>query len=336
MRRVRTSRLASHRQLYTNETYQQARDLLNPGQAPIPAAGGVEQRNFEADLFHQVLDSYTDFSAYPFGIRCVRPQPDTIELVVENEQRARRLLTWLLPSYEPGGEIHGMPGLRIRQRTRRGVELHITGRRTSAWLTGPDPKIWKRTETESLEHAADLGWKALWRGPEKWSVEELSFEQQWNTGEWTRQFRSGAWSASGLLRRIGLFHTLTAADAVTGYKGLGINGYDGSGPVRWCLDIIHRSGVCYQKQELVSAVTDPEFGLPVARAGHLDAIYPPETMKNWIRLDDEARTGLIELRFTTCNYEQLQVNSPDPKYQAIAEAVERRVSTATQRRHNSH
>ncbi|MGV9503614.1 hypothetical protein ACWDQ0_35645 [Streptomyces sp. NPDC003642] len=336
MRRDRVSRLASHRQLYTNETYQQARALLDPGNPPIPAPNGVEQRNFEADLFHQVLDSYTDFSAYPLGIRRVRPQPDTIELVVESEQRARRLLTWLLPSYEPGGEVHGMPGLRIRHRTGKGIELHITGRRTSAWLTGPSPKVWTRTETDSLEHAADLGWKALWRGPERWSVEELSFEQQWNTGEWARQFQSGAWSASGLLRRIGLFHTLTAADAVTGYKGLGINGYDGSGPVRWCLEIIHRSGVHYQRLDLVNALTDPEYGLPVARAAHLDAIYPPETMENCIRLDDEDRTGLIELRFTTFNYRQLQAGSCDVVHQKIAETVERRVSTATHRPRKTH
>ncbi|MFG3552344.1 hypothetical protein [Streptomyces sp. NPDC047725] len=240
-------------------------------------------------------------------------------------------LNRLLPCYEPGGEVHGIVGLRIRQRTSRGVELYIAGQRTSVCLTGVSLKVWKRAEAESLEHVADIGWKALWRGPEKWSEEELAFEQQWNTGEWARQFRAGAWSASGLLRRIGLFHTLTACDAVTGYKGLGINGYDGNGPVRWCLDIIHRTGVRYQKQALIEAMTDPEFGLPIARASHLDAIYPPETMENWIRLDDEARTGLIELRFATCNYEQLQVLSCAPGYRAIAEAVEQRVRTATQR-----
>ncbi|MEV4790141.1 hypothetical protein AB0K53_32700 [Streptomyces tuirus] len=332
MRRDRISRLASHRQLYTNETYEQARDLLRPGRPPIPAPDCAEQRNFEADLFHQVLESYVDFSAFPFGIRRVRPQPDTIELVIENEQRAKRLLTRLLPSYEPGGEVHGMVGLRIRQRAPKGVELHLAGQRTSAWLTGQSLKVWKRVETESLEHVADIGWKALWRGPEEWSAEERSFEQQWNTGEWTRQFRAGAWSASGLLRRLGLFHTLTPCDAVTGYKGLGINGYDGSGPLRWCLDIIHRSGVRYQKQALIEAMTHPEFGLPVSRADHLDAIYPPETLANWIRLDDEARTGLIELRFTTCNYEELQAQSCTPSYRAIAEAVERRVFSATPHR----
>ncbi|MET8516899.1 hypothetical protein [Streptomyces sp. NPDC005077] len=330
MRRDQLSRLATRRQLYTNESYQQAKSLLRPGRAPIPAADCADQRIFEATLFHEVLDSYTDFSAYPFGIRRVCPQPDTIDLVIEGEQRAARLLSRVLPSYEPDGEVHGIPGLRIRQRNHRGVEVHIAGQRTSAWLTGQPLEVFKRAETESLERAADTGWKALWRGPEQWSAEELAFEQRWNTGAWERQFGAGAWSASGVLRRIGLFHTLTAADAVTGYKGLGINGYDGSGPVRWCLDIIHRSGVRYQKQPLIEAMTDPVFGLPVARARHLDAIYPPEQMENWIRLDDEARTGLIELRFTTCTYEQLQSVSCPPRYRTIAEAVERRVTAATQ------
>lgn len=330
MRSARISRLAARRQQYTSETYQRARNLLRPGRPPIPGADCDEQRNFEAELFYQVIESNKHFTAYPFGIRRVCPQPDTVELVAESELRAKRLLESLLPCYEPDGEVYGVPGLRIRQRTRWGVELHIVGQRTSAWLTGLHRDVWKSVESVRLEHVADLGWKALWRGPERWSAEEVAFEQQWNTGEWTRQFRAGAWSASGMLRRLGLFHTLTAADAVTCYKGAPINGYDGSGPVRWCLDIIHRSGIRHRKQHLIEAITDPEFGLPVSRAGHLDAIYPPETMENWIRLDDEARTGLIELRFTNCNYEQLQLSTCGPEYQAIAETIERRVSTARQ------
>ncbi|TGZ12358.1 hypothetical protein DV517_74530 [Streptomyces sp. S816] len=331
MRSERISRLATRRQQYTNESYNRARSLLRPGQPPIPDADCDEQRNFEADLFHQLLESNRDFTAYPIGIRRVSPQPDTIELVVESDQRARRLLSWLLPCYEPDGEVHGVPGLRIRQRTTRGVELHLVGQRTSVWLTGPHHEVWKSAESETLEHVVDIGWKVLWRGPERWSSEEIAFEYQWNRGEWARQFRAGAWSASGLLRRLGAFHTLTAADAVTGYKGLPINGYEGSGPVRWCLDVIHRSGTRRRKHDLIEALTDAEFGLPVSLAEHLDAIYPPESMENWIRLDDEARTGLIELRFTTCTYEQLQLSTCDPDYQAIAETVERRVRTAPRR-----
>jgi hypothetical protein len=94
-----SERLAARRQHYTNEIYQQARDLLRPRRPPIPNADCKDQRYFEADLFHEVVESKRNFSAYPFGIRRVRPQPDTIELVVESDQRARRLLTWLRPSH---------------------------------------------------------------------------------------------------------------------------------------------------------------------------------------------------------------------------------------------
>ncbi len=48
-------------------------------------------------------------------------------------------------------------------------------------------------------------------------------------------------------------------------------------------------------------------------------------MENWIRLDDEARTGLIELRFQTFNYPSLQLDSCKPEYREIAEGVERRI-----------
>ncbi|MFD3932631.1 hypothetical protein [Streptomyces sp. NPDC058614] len=324
MRRDRISRLADRRRLYTNETYDQARSQLRAGQPPIPAPSG-EQLRFEADLFHQILDSRYDFTAYPFGIRRVRPGIDTIELEVESEKRAHEILRTILPSYEPDGEVHGMPGLRIWQRTKNGIEIHQSGRATSAWLTGLPASVWKRAEADALDTIlSELAWRPLWKGPDRWSEEELGFEQQWNMGEWSRNFQAGAWCTSGLLRRVALFHTIVPADYVGGYRGLGIRGYEGLGPVRWCLDLDHRTGVKYRKQELVDALTDPEFGLPVAQAHHLDAIYPPHEFGNWIRLDDEARTGLIELRFTTFNYPSLQQKT-DPQYRAIVETIQTRV-----------
>ncbi|MFF1847126.1 hypothetical protein ACFVW9_36300 [Streptomyces sp. NPDC058217] len=324
MRRDQISKRAERRSHFTNETYAQARSLLRPAQQPIPAADCPEQRNFEADLFHEVLESHTDFTEFPFGIRRVRPHSDSIELVVESEKRAGRLLTRILPSYEPDGEVYGMPGLRIRQRSEHGIEVHIAGRRTSAWLTGVPSVVWRRHELSALEHLVDIGWKPLWRSTQEWSEEEQVFEQRWNKGEWARYVQAGAWCSSGLLRRLGIFHMTTPADAVTGYKGLGIAGYEGVGPVRWCIDVIHRRGVQYRKEELVTALCDPDFGLPVSPARHLDTTFPDE-LENCIRLDDEARTGLIELRFQTFNYSSLQINSCEPEYRAIAEGVERRI-----------
>ncbi|MFE4540684.1 hypothetical protein ACFRKB_37400 [Streptomyces scopuliridis] len=332
MRRDRTSKRAERRRLYTGESYDQARSQLQPDQPPIPAAA-PEQRNFEAELFHQILDSRAAFTVCAFGIRRVRPGNDSIALEVESERRADEILRRILPSCEPDGGVYGIPGLRIRQRTKDGIEIHQVGRRTSAWLTGLPSATWKRVETAALETIAEIAWRPLWKGPTAWSDEELAFEQRWNTGEWAQNFQAGAWCGSGLLRRIPLFHTIVPADHVGGYKGLGINGYDGLGPVRWCLDIDHRSGVPYRKKELVDALTDPDLGLPVAPARHLDAIYPPHQMENWIRLDDQARTGLIELRFSTCNHGSLRTDSPagEPRYRVLAEEIRKRVDATLAR-----
>ncbi|MEU5958821.1 hypothetical protein [Streptomyces sp. NPDC047525] len=325
MRRDRISKLAQRRRQYTNETYAQARSALCPGQPPIPTAP-PEQRNFEADVLHQLLDSNGAFTQFTFGIRQVQPGTDSIQLEVESRERADKFLRTILPSYEPGGEVHGLPGLRIRQRTAKAIEIHQLGRQTSVWLSGLSQGEWKRVESDALDILVDLAWRPLWRGPSvmaEWSAEELAFEQRWNTGEWTRNFQAGAWCSSGLLRRLGLFHTLVPADFVYGYKGLGIRGYDGLGPVRWCLNLDHRPGAPYRQAELVDALMDPEFGLPIAPARHLDNIYDPDKMKNWVRLDDTDRTGLIELRFATCNHDSFWSN---PKYKAMAAGINTRVN----------
>ncbi|MFB9457411.1 hypothetical protein [Streptomyces antimycoticus] len=326
MRRDRVSRLADRRRLYTGETYDQARSQLKPGEPPIPAAL-ADQRNFEAELFYTLLRS-NRFTQYPFGIRRVSPGTDSITLEVESEKRAEEILNRILPASEPDGDVHGIPAVRIRRRTQRAVEVHQCGRQTSAWLTGLSGPAWKRVETACLDTLADNAWRPLWKGPAEWSDEETLYEQRWSTGEWARHFQSGAWCGSGLLRRLAVLYTVVPADAVTGYQGLPIRGYEGLGPVRWCLDLCHRTGVRYRKQDLIDALTDTEFGLPVAIARHLDRIYPPHTVENWIRLDDQARTGLIELRFSTCNYPELRAETAAPEYQAIATGVQARVDAA--------
>ncbi|MDQ0904674.1 hypothetical protein QFZ22_000659 [Streptomyces canus] len=154
MRRDRISRLADRRRLYTNETYDQARSQLRPGRPPIPAPP-AQQLYFEAELFHEVVDSHRDFTIYPFGIRRVRPGTDSIEVEVESEQRAHEILRSILPSYEPDGEVHGMPGLRIWQRTKKGIQIHQSRRATSAWLTGLPPRVWKQVEAEALDIIAE-------------------------------------------------------------------------------------------------------------------------------------------------------------------------------------
>ncbi|MFE5923918.1 hypothetical protein [Streptomyces sp. NPDC056468] len=50
---------------------------------------------------------------------------------MESEQRAHDILRTILPSYEPGGDVHGMPGVRIQQRTKNGIESNCADRGAS-------------------------------------------------------------------------------------------------------------------------------------------------------------------------------------------------------------
>ncbi|WP_445520938.1 hypothetical protein [Streptomyces sp. NEAU-174] len=190
MRRDRVSRLADRRRLYTGETYDQARSQLKPDEPPIPAAL-ADQRNFEAELFYTLLRSHR-FTQYPFGIRRVSPGTDSITLEVESEKRAEEILNRILPASEPDGDVQGIPAVRIRHRTQKGIEVHQCGRQTSAWITGLSGPAWKRAEAACLDTLADNAWRPLWKGPAEWSDEEALYEQRWNTGEWARHFQRGA------------------------------------------------------------------------------------------------------------------------------------------------
>ncbi|MFI0742420.1 hypothetical protein ACH4PU_30740 [Streptomyces sp. NPDC021100] len=329
MRHNRFSKRAEARRRYTGESYEQARRGLEPGRAAIPEPASAHQRLLEAYVLGAALHSRYDFTEFALGIRRVRPHAGWVSLEVESEGRAKELLPMLLPVYEPDGDVHGLLGLRIHRRTERGIELREVGRQTSVWLTGLPPSAWDRAERSLLERTRESGWIPLWKGPARRSPEEAAFAQQWRTGRYAQNFEAGAWLGSGLLRRLPLFHNVVAADLVTGHKGApSIRGYEGLGPVRWCIDIDHRTGVPHRKEELVAALTDTELGLPVRRAHHLDQLYPRTA--HWVRLDDEAATGLIELRFTTMDY---KFDDPryDGRYRDLHAGIRRRVAAVLSR-----
>ncbi|MGW3124562.1 hypothetical protein ACWDBW_46985 [Streptomyces sp. NPDC001107] len=102
----------------------------------------------------------------------MRLRVDCIELEVESEQREHEILRRILPSYERDGEVHGMPGLRIWQRTDNGIEIHQGGRATSARLTGLPASAWKRVEAQALDVRTGLDWRPLWKASGRWSEEE--------------------------------------------------------------------------------------------------------------------------------------------------------------------
>lgn len=256
--RNRASRTADRRRCFTGENHQLAYSGLRLGQPPIPPASTFEQQKFEADVFGTILTSHNRFTEFPFGIRSVRPRPTSLEVEVEVESRGKTLLIALLPDYEVDtAEVAGMPGLRIRQITERGLELHLAGRRTSLWLTGMPRSAWRRIAKDRAAQSVP-GWRQLWRETEAWAAEETAYDAQWNTDQWSKGFYDGAWCASAFLRRIAVLRNAAPIYAVSGWQGLGTD------PVRWCMEIDFRPGTPQYRDQLVAALMDPVFGLPVA------------------------------------------------------------------------
>ncbi|MFJ3882390.1 hypothetical protein ACIPW5_33715 [Streptomyces sp. NPDC090077] len=314
------SRTAARRCCYTNESFDRARSSLRLDQEPIPPAQGREQRHFEAAIFDELLKCHHRFTEYTFGIRRVHPLPDSLELEVESEERAQDILGRFLPACdEAGEEVSGLLGLRVTKYTKRGIELHVAGQQTSLWLTGLPPATWKRAERSVLDNTHAVGWQPLWRRAYAWSRPELAFEARWNTGEWARQMQAGSWYTSGLLRRIPLFHRVSPAQVVTGYKGLPVLGYDGFGPVRWVLEIDFPD-VRHHADRLVDMLTDRTFGLPLAPALHLEESQGCPLPPNILRLDDTERTGLLEMRFSTGVYRSYIAQHPE-----AADRIQQRV-----------
>ncbi|MFD4246919.1 hypothetical protein ACFWP3_35815 [Streptomyces sp. NPDC058525] len=296
------SRIAARRCCYTNETFENARARLRPDQAPLPAAQGREQSNFEAAIFDELLKTHHQLTEYTFGIRRVCPLPDSLELEVESEERAKEILSRFLPACdETGEEVSGLLGLRVTKYTKRGIELHVAGQETSLWLTGLPIGTWRNAERGVLDSTQAAGWQPLWRKAHTWSRQELAFEARWNTGEWNRQMHTGAWCTSGLLRRIPLFHRMSPAQVVTGFKGLPVVGYDGFGPVRWVFEIDFPD-TRHHADSLVDLLTDHIFGLPLAPALHLEESQGKPLPPNIRRLDDAERTALLEMRLSTNMY----------------------------------
>ncbi|WP_405681797.1 DUF1963 domain-containing protein [Streptomyces sp. NBC_00057] len=93
-----------------------------------------------------------------------------------------------------------------------------------------------------------------------------AYERQWDDERqpisYDSTWRAAAWLPSGLLRRLGLLHTVAIPQVVTGHEArLG---------EFWVLEMDHFSDTGLRRAELVQALTDPVNGLPLELRGHRD------------------------------------------------------------------
>lgn len=66
--------------------------------------------------------------------------------------------------------------------------------------------------------------------------------------------------------------------------------------MRWCFDLDYRPEIAWQATRLVTALTDPEFGLPLRQTPFGIDTY--DTAPHMRRLGDQEQTAFVDLRFT--------------------------------------
>lgn len=279
---------------YTGASRQVACDhlaTLASGAPLIPAPAEHEQLLLESEVFYRVLASQSQFFEFPFGIRYVQPTTAGLRLHLESTRSLDYLLSSLLPCRMPSligrGEIHGLNGVRIHTRADRGIELQRLGQPTSITLAGPSHRAFEKAEADLLKRVAEEGGQPCWRAGQQWTDSERRWDAERQPLTYEPAWRGAAWLPSGLLRRLGLLHTVAAPRAVAGHESrLGD---------WWVLELDHFSDTALRRAELVEALTDPTNGLPLELHGHRE--LQPGKGLGLVLLKGQDRSGVLQLRY---------------------------------------
>ncbi|MFD4814515.1 hypothetical protein [Streptomyces sp. NPDC058418] len=163
------------------------------------------------------LGGTIDYCAHPAGIAHVRPSADHLAVEVDpklgpEHSLSEHCLQALLPTQHTGSdedegrEPGGIAGVRLLGIDAAGLHLGLAGTDARVTLTGPVSKQWRTIVTEHRASCHDDDLVPLWDAPALTPLESayLAADPTW----WEEQ-ADHAWVASGLLRRIALFHTVT-------------------------------------------------------------------------------------------------------------------------------
>ncbi|MEU5958260.1 hypothetical protein [Streptomyces sp. NPDC047525] len=268
-------------------------------------------------MFYRVLNSQRRFFEFPFGIRYVEPTEAGVRLHLESDDSLDTLLGGLLPCRMPVGtgreEIYGLNGVRIRARTERGIELHRLGQPTSLQLTGPSRRGFSKAEATLAQRIQNAGGEACWLAAGAWTDHERQWDDERQPISYDATWRAAAWLPSGLLRRLGLLHTVAAPQVVTGH--------DARLGEWWILELDHDSDTGLRRAELVQALTDPDHGLPLELRGHRE--LTPGKSLGLVLLKSADRTATLQLR-----YDRIDYPVKDDRAEIFA-AIRRRISKLT-------
>ncbi len=298
------TRLAYARRVATGESYQTAREALvrDRGAGALPAATGAQALLESMAL--RCLGIGEEFWAHPMGIASVRPAPDrvTVELDAFTSSpyypgrfygRAEHAGRCLLP-HAQHGDMHGMVGLRIVEL--RGLDLHVTlvGTASRMILRGARGAGWRGQLRLYQQSTSASGFEALYQEPHLTEAEVEHLEYYPEESERDREL---AWLGSGLLRRIGLFRSATAAFAVRPW----VDEFD-----EWNVELSYPFTTTMDHAPLLAGLTDRRLGLPLRVRSTTCHCAEPRSATDQRRrvcrielVHRDELPGVLQLRFTS-------------------------------------
>ncbi|WP_444971592.1 hypothetical protein [Streptomyces sp. SAI-25] len=290
-------RSVRRRALLTAELYRQAQAHL-PAEGPIIApARHEDQEVLEAELLSRLLDLGKSWPGghpgLPLGIARCTPLPGSIDVRMESRRQAAHVLERVLPHQVVGGDgspdTAGIAGLRVSGLRGDALVLRALDREGCVTLSGLPGREWQRLadRVDRAHRGKAAGGTPLWRLPAR------SHPAEQGSAMDSRRGRRSAWLGSWLLRRPGLFQSVTAPHLLEGYGRPGV----------WTLELCHLLTSPFRAEPLVRLLRHPEVGLPYElRVRHCSRVMndgsqqrSKGTGEGWAWGDDRSGQVIIDI-----------------------------------------
>ncbi|MEY9956804.1 hypothetical protein [Streptacidiphilus sp. MAP5-52] len=205
------------RQTYTGDSAWYLARTVQSREPGIRAAS-ADQALVEHHFLSELHGGFA-WAAHPVSIRATRVLTGRTEVLLDEQafsgrgghsyDIAEHAICRLLPTGATDGELGGVRGLRVRRVDDRGLHLQLlhasTGRLV---LVGPTRERWHGLLKAHRQLVIDAGCSPLWELPQQGAA-EIKFAAE--HGSYEASEAGMSWLTSGLLRRIGLWHTASNA-----------------------------------------------------------------------------------------------------------------------------
>ncbi|MFJ4568995.1 hypothetical protein ACIP4U_36155 [Streptomyces caelestis] len=315
---------ARYRSHCTGNGHQTSLQQLAPAedQHPVPDADR-DQPRLEAAVFER-LGGTVDYCAHPVGVASILPATDHLVVRVDPKLGPRHRLPEhslgaLLPTQYIGTKEStegpgGIVGARLHRIDTDGLHLNLVGTTARVVLAGPTQNQWRSILADHRAWCTDHDLAPLWDAPKMTGAERDYLSQD---PTWWKERAEAAWVASGLLRRIALFHTVTKPYCVKYWQhGLG-----------WKFELCYEHGVSVNHDTLIDHLTHPKWGMALQVKRDFCACKPCDCdggaeRSCWFTLAPQADHGEVVIHFrrtragykTSDVYERLVAAGAEPAW----------------------